>query len=95
MTSWVVALLATGMPASFAAPKDGRGGGKGRHGGGGGAGPWTVSSAPVDYIAQKGSLSQPEYPETVTEEVRLAAFDGADLYLRREHRSRGRGLPQR
>ncbi len=37
--------------------------------------------APVDYIAAKDQLSQPEYAELVTDVHRVMGFDGTDIYV--------------
>jgi uncharacterized protein len=39
------------------------------------------AEGPTDYIALAPQLSQPDYPETVTEVQRIPAHDGVDLYL--------------
>lgn len=84
----VLALLLVAMPA-LAAPPPGKGPAEHPGRGGGKPAPPPVeepseepaSLTPTDYIAQSATLSQPDYPQTATEVVRLPAYDGAELYL--------------
>ena len=41
----------------------------------------TDGGAPTDYIAQADQLSQPDYPETITEVLQIPAHDGELLYV--------------
>lgn len=40
-----------------------------------------ASTPPLDYIAQRDKLSQPDFPVTITEVVRLSMADGEEIYL--------------
>jgi predicted acyl esterase len=56
--------------------------GGGENGGGSGGGGGSAEPLrPMDYIAEADTLSQPLYPQTVTEILQVEAFDGEDLYL--------------
>lgn len=41
----------------------------------------TDGGAPTDYIAQADTLSQPDYPDTITEALQIPAHDGELLYV--------------
>ena len=75
-----LSLVAAGPPSER--PGQGRGPADGQ-------GPWAEQPdetepeelAPADYIAQRDSLSQEEYPETITEELSITTHDGEELYV--------------
>lgn len=48
---------------------------------GGGATAQTTARPPLDYSAQASKLSQPIYPKTITENVKITAADGEKLYV--------------
>jgi hypothetical protein len=87
-------LLAAVLAASLIAAAPSGHPGQGKGGPPEGEGPWagqpddgsgdegSPSLEPVDHIAQAGTLSQPDFPETVLEEVMVPVHDGEALSVR-------------